>query len=176
MVSSALILIAWMALLFTACSDVDPTPRPSVAPPALKPLVRFSGVNGKDGMHVIQGDEDPLVIRYDPGVDPETFQARLNGKDVTYLFDPETAEGAESISLPLSPGRNLLEIEVNSRQVTANPKSVLLPQRHTWVIHYGPLPVGVGMEQRIYFTDPLLGITPAPAQPAQPRGPLRRGP
>lgn len=52
-----------------------------------------------------------LIIIYDKNIIPSTFQATLNGKDVTSSFHPSTGS-AESVTLNLSQGRNTLVLSV----------------------------------------------------------------
>jgi hypothetical protein len=53
-----------------------------------------------------------LLIFYGPTILPATFQATLNGVDVTALFQP--VPGANQlVSLPLQPGRNVLLLSID---------------------------------------------------------------
>lgn len=52
-----------------------------------------------------------LMVFYGAEIDASTFQAELNGVSVASIFTP-TAGGNETVSVPLQPGRNVLELSV----------------------------------------------------------------
>jgi hypothetical protein len=70
----------------------------------------------------------PLFIFYDTAILPASFNAVLDGVDVTNLFHP-TPGGRESVSLPLVSGRNVLKLSVDgqlpSRTATDTDRLVL---------------------------------------------------
>jgi hypothetical protein len=56
----------------------------------------------------------PIAVQYGPSIDPSTFQAVLNGVDITsqYAFEPSPGT-SKTVAIPLSPGRNILKLQVD---------------------------------------------------------------
>lgn len=121
-----------------------------------EPLIRFPDVSRGGEWHVTHGTERPLRVHYDAHIEPKTFRATLNGKDVSRLFHPASRDRGEAVRLPLNMGENTLRIEVNSREAAADPRSALLPQEHLLKIRMDPMAVGGRVEARTFSSQDEL--------------------
>ena len=54
-----------------------------------------------------------MIISYGDTIIPSTFNAELNGMDITSLFNPAPG-GTEAVTLNLSQGRNTLVLSVDA--------------------------------------------------------------
>jgi hypothetical protein len=63
-----------------------------------------------------------LVILYDPRVSPSSFSATLNGHTIANLFHPHP-NAIESVTIPVKPGRNLLQLSVAGTSEGGSPLS-----------------------------------------------------
>lgn len=119
-------------------------------------LIRFPDVPPGGELVMTQGAERPLRVQYHESVEPKTFRATLNGRDITALFDAAAPSRIQTIRLPVTPGRNTLRIEVNSRAVAADPTSALLPQEHVLTIRLDPMAVGARASKRSFRSQAEL--------------------
>jgi hypothetical protein len=58
----------------------------------------------------------PLTVHYSPLITPQSLRVKINGLDITHLFDPGHPDGAQTILIPLRPGENRLILQVKGRQ------------------------------------------------------------
>lgn len=94
-------------------------------------LARFEGAeNGV--LELTRGFKGALRVSYNDKLDRDSFQAYLNGEDVTDRFVPHGAILMERVALPLDSGVNILDISAHLQEADAAGEGGCATERLLW--------------------------------------------